>query len=188
MKTLNIFHLVIYWAQKVHNDFLDDMVCWSVTPTHMCGYFIHGTWPFAFTMASAAAMPSGVTTGCAWLGRGESVTELMPFMNFLVHLYTCCSDRHASPHWTFIRRWFSMGFTPHYLKNGWQNAVFLWCMLQGGRQLYTTTEPSLCIPASYCHLSGTLQTTSIIAVILQDNRAVFRIFIALLRLSFDSPS
>ena len=61
-------------------------------------------------------MPSGVTTGCAWPGRGESVTELMPFMNFLVHSYTCCSDRHASPYWTFIRRWISMGFTPSLLK------------------------------------------------------------------------
>ena len=31
-------------------------------------------------------------------GRGESVTELMPSMNFLVHSYACCSDRHASPY------------------------------------------------------------------------------------------
>jgi hypothetical protein len=63
-------------------------------------------------MASTAAMASGVTTRCAWPGQGKSVAELMPFMNFLVHLYTCCSDRHASPYWTFIRRWISMGFTP----------------------------------------------------------------------------
>jgi len=41
---------------------------------------------------------------------------------------------------------------------------------------------------SYCHLSATLQTMSIIVVNLQDNRAVFRIVIALLRFSFDSPS
>ena len=67
-------------------------------------------------MASTAAVFSGVTTGCAWPGRGESVTELMPFVNFLVHSYTCCSDRHASPYWTFIRRWISMGFTPSLLK------------------------------------------------------------------------
>ena len=57
-------------------------------------------------------MASGITTRCAWPGRGESVTEQMPFMNFLVHSYTCCSDRHASPNWTFVRRWISMGFTP----------------------------------------------------------------------------
>ena len=53
---------------------------------------------------------------CAWPGRGESVTELVPFMKFLVHSYTCCSDRHASPYWTFIRRWILMGFTPSLLK------------------------------------------------------------------------
>jgi len=31
-------------------------------------------------------------------GRGESVTELMPFMNFLVHSYIFRSDRHVSPY------------------------------------------------------------------------------------------
>ena len=41
---------------------------------------------------------------------------LMLFMNFLVHPYTCCSDRLASPYWTFIHRWISMGFTPSLLK------------------------------------------------------------------------
>jgi hypothetical protein len=45
-----------------------------------------------------------------------SVTELMPLMNFLVHSYTYCSDRHASSYWTFIRRWISMGFTRSLLK------------------------------------------------------------------------
>ena len=61
-------------------------------------------------------MASGVTTRCAWPGRGESVTELMPFMNFLVHSYTYCSDRHVSTFWTFTRRWISMGFAPLLLK------------------------------------------------------------------------
>ena len=54
--------------------------------------------------------------------------------------------------------------------------------------LYITTAPSCCIPASYYHMLATLQTMSITVVSLQDNRAVFRIFIALLRFSFDSPS
>jgi len=63
-------------------------------------------------MDSTGSMASGVNTRCAWPDRGESITELTPFMNFLVHSYTCCSDRHASPYWTFIRRWFSMGLTP----------------------------------------------------------------------------
>jgi len=65
----------------------------------------------------------------------------------------------------------------------WHCACCKW-----GRYIYTTTAPSCCIPASYCHLSVTLQTISIIIVNLQDNRTVFRIFIALLRFSFDSPS
>jgi len=57
-----------------------------------------------------------------------------------------------------------------------------------GRHLYTTTAPSCCSPASYCHLSATLQTISIIVVKLQDNRAVFWFVIALLRFSLDSPT
>ena len=71
---------------------------------------------FSFTMTSTVAMASGVTTGCAWPGRGETVTELMPFMNFLVRSSTCRSDRHASPCWTFIRQWISTCFTPSALK------------------------------------------------------------------------
>jgi hypothetical protein len=63
-------------------------------------------------MVSTAAMASGVTTWCAWLGQSQSITELMPFMIFLVHSYTCCSHRHASQYWTFIGRWILMGFTP----------------------------------------------------------------------------
>jgi hypothetical protein len=59
---------------------------------------------FYFTIVSNAAIASGVTTRCAWPGRGQFVTELMPLMNFLFHSYTCCSDRHASPYWTFILR------------------------------------------------------------------------------------
>jgi hypothetical protein len=59
---------------------------------------------------------TGVTIRCAWPGQGQSATELLPFMNFLVHWYTFCSDRHASPYRTSIRRWISMGFTPSVLK------------------------------------------------------------------------
>ena len=134
-------------------------------------------------------MACGVTTRCAWPGRGESVTELMPFMNFIVHSYTYCSDKHASSYWTFIRRRISMGFAPSLLKKTDDRTLFFFgACFKRGRHLYTTTAPSCCIPASYCHLSATLQTMSIIVVNLQDNRAVFRIFITILRFSFDSPS
>jgi hypothetical protein len=110
MKTLNIFYLIIYWTQKVHNDFifLCSLHCVAIS-------FTVTRW-FAFTMASTAAMPFGVTTGCTWPGRGQSVTELMPFMDFPVHSYTCCSDTHASPYWTYIRQWILMGFIPSLLK------------------------------------------------------------------------
>jgi len=122
-------------------------------------------------------MSPGVTTRCAWPGRGESVTELMQFMNFLVHPCTCCSDRHASPYWTFIRRWISMGFTPSLLKKTDDRTLFFFgACCKRGHHLYTTTAPSCCVPASYCHLSATLQIMSIIVVSLQDNRALIRNF------------
>ena len=76
----------------------------------------------------------------------------------------------------------------HYLKNGWQNAVLLWCMLQAGLpslHYYSAVVLHSCIvlpPVSHSsnHQYHCCQLT--------DNRAVFRIFIALLRFSFDSPS
>jgi len=110
VKTLNIFYLIIYWTQKVHNDFI------FLHSLHCAATSFTVTRRFSFVMASAAAMASDVTTRCAWPAQGESVTELMPFMDFLVHSYTCCSDRHATPYWTFIRRQILMGFTPSLLK------------------------------------------------------------------------
>ena len=133
-------------------------------------------------------MASGVTTWCTRPSQRESVTELMPIMNFLLHLYTCCSDRRASLYWTLIRRWISVGFTPSLLKKADDRTLFFFgACCKWGRHLYTTTAPSCCIRASYCHLSATLQTMSIIVVNLQDSRALFQIIIALLRFSFDSP-
>jgi hypothetical protein len=82
------------------------------------------TWRFYFTIVSTAAMASGVTTQCAWLGRGQFVTELMPFMNFLFHSYTCCSDRHASPYWTFIRR-SGRPFLPYYCAIALHSCIIL---------------------------------------------------------------
>ena len=177
MKSANICYLVIYWTQKVHNDFI--FLCSLQSLRHS----FNVTRRFSFTMASTATMASGVTTRCAWPGRGESVTELMPFMNFLVHSYTCCSDRHTSPHWTFIRRWISMGFTPSLLKKQTtERCPSLVHVASGAAIFTTTTAPSCCVPTSYCHLSATLQTISITVLNLQDNRAVFLIFIT--RLTF----
>jgi hypothetical protein len=78
----------------------------------MFSYFIHCYVAIFLHDGFNRCHASGVTTRCAWPGRGQSVTELMPFMNFLVHSYTCCSYRHVSPYWTFILQWISMCFNP----------------------------------------------------------------------------
>jgi hypothetical protein len=78
----------------------------------MCDYFIHCHAAIFLHDGFNCCNDLWCHHSVAWPGWSESITELMPFMNFLVHSYTCCSDRHASPYWTFIRRWISMGFTP----------------------------------------------------------------------------
>jgi hypothetical protein len=112
----------------------------------------------------------------------------MTFMNFLVHSYTCCSDRHASPYWTFIRRWISMGFTPSLLKKRMTDAVLLWCMLQAG-------PPSL---HYYCAV--VLHSCIVLPPVVHSSNHEYHCcqltrqsscvsnIIALLRFSFDSPS
>jgi len=130
MRTLYNY-LVIYWTQKVHNYFIFLCSLHCIPYKCMCSKITPRS------SQKRVSIISGVTTRCAWPGRGESVTELMPFMNFLVHPYTCCSDRRASPYWTFIRRWIYMGFTPSLLKNGWQNAVLLWLHVASGAAIFT---------------------------------------------------
>ena len=182
MKTLNSLYF-LSWTIRCADP-------WLISKCAAISFTV--TRRFPFTVASTAAMASGVTTGCAWPGRGESVAELMPFMNFLVHSYTCCSDRHASPYWTFIRRRISMGFTPSLIKklkkNGLQNAVLLWFMLQAGplslHHYYAVMLHSCIVLPPVGHSSNHQYH----CCQLTNNRAVFRIVIALLRFSFDCPS
>ena len=117
METSNIFYLVIYWTHTVYNNliFLRSLLIHDSYPdVPLFHSLLRGNFPS--WRLQLLQWPLSVTTRCAWPGRGESVTELMPFMNFLVHSYTCCSDRRASPYWTFIHRWISMCFTPSLLK------------------------------------------------------------------------
>jgi len=124
METLKIkyFYPLIYWKQKVQNDFI--FLC----SLHCVSYNVLALRKCMNTSRKRNHLAESVANLAQ--GRGESVTELMPFMNFLVHLYTCCSDRHASPYWTFICRWISMSFTPSLLKKRMRDAVLLWRMLQ----------------------------------------------------------
>ena len=82
-----------------------------------------------------------------------------------------------------------MGFTLSLRKKTNDKTLFLFgACCKWGRHLYTIAAPSCCIPLSYYHLSATLQIMIVTVASLQDNRAVFRILITLLRFSFDSPS
>ena len=92
---------------------------------------------FSFTMASTAAMASSVTTWFAWPVQEASVTEVTPFMNFLLHSYTCCSDRRASPYWTFIRRWISVGFISSLLKKRMTECCSSLVRIANGAAIFT---------------------------------------------------
>ena len=107
-----------------------------MTHIQMCGYFIHCY--AAIFLHDGFNCCNGLTChySCTRPGRGQSVTELMPFMNFLVHSYTYCSDRHASPYWTSFVDEFLWVSSLHYLKNGWQNAVLL-VYVESGAAIFT---------------------------------------------------
>ena len=80
------------------------------------------------------------------------------------------TDMHRRTELSFVDefRWVS---PLHCLKQTDDITLFFFgACCKRGRHLYTTTAPSCFIPASYCHLSATLQTTSIIVVNLQENR------------------
>ena len=112
------------------------------------------TRQFSFTMASTAAMASGVTTRCAWLGRGETVTELTPFRNFLLHSYICCSDRHTLPYWTSIRQWILMGFTPSACKKQMTECCSSLAHVASGAAIFTIL---LCRRVAFLRRSATCQ-------------------------------
>ena len=115
--------------------------------------------------------------------RTDAVHELPSPLLHLLYWQTCITvlNFHSSMNFD--------GFHPFTISKTDDRILFFFgACCKRGRQLYTTTAPSCCIPASSYHLSATLQTISNTVFNLQDNLAVLRIFIALLRFSFDSPS
>jgi hypothetical protein len=155
---------------------MDNMVYWSTTNIKTCGYFIHCyatiLLPDCFDRFNGlwchySVCLTGSRTVCY---RTNAVHEL------LIPLAVVADMHHLT----------ELSFVDEFrLVSPFTTLFFGACCKRGGR-LYPTTAPSRCIPASYCHLSAILQPISIIAANLQDNRAVFRIFIALLKFSFDS--
>jgi hypothetical protein len=72
----------------------------------------------------------------------------MPLMNFLVHSYTCCSDRHASPYWSFI----SIGFTPSILIKRITEHCSSLVHVASGAAMFTLL---LCHHVAFLHLTTT---------------------------------
>ena len=159
------------------------MVCWSMTHIQMCGYFIH--------CYVAICLHDGFNCcnvlWCHYLVcqtrsrrvcyRTNAVHELPSPLVHLLQWQTYITVTELSFMDEF--QWVS---PLHYLKKRmtehWSSLVHV----ASGAAIFTLlTAPSCCIPAPYCHLSATLQTISITVVNLQDNRAVFRIFIALFK-------
>jgi len=77
-------------------------------------------------------------------------------------------------------------FHPFSTQKADDRTLFFGACCKRGRHFYTSIAPTCCIPALYCRLSATSQTVIVIVVNLQGNRAVFRIFITLLKISLDS--
>ena len=103
---------------------IDAMVCWYITHIHMCGYFIH-CYAAIFLHDGFNCCNGLWCHYSVCLTRSRRVCyRTNAVMNILVHSYTCCSDRHASPYWTFICRWISMGFTPSLIKKTDDRTLF----------------------------------------------------------------
>ena len=177
MNTWNIFYLVIYWTlygTAEHHGRYGVLILDSYPDVRLFHSLLRGDFPSR--SFSTAAMASGVTTRCAWLGWGESVTELLPFMNFLVHSYTYCSDRLASPYWTFIRRWISMGFIPSLLKKRMTEHSSCLVHVASGAAIFTLLlRRRVAFLHRTYHLSATLQTISITDVNLQTIELFFEL-------------
>ena len=103
----------------------------------MCCYFIHSYAAIFLHDSFSCCNAFWCHHSVCLTGRGQSVTELMPSMNFPVHPYTCCSDKHTSPYWTFIRRWISMGFAPSLLKETDNRTLFFLFHGASGAATYT---------------------------------------------------
>ena len=78
-----------------------------------------------------------------------------------------------------------MGFAPSLLKKRMTERCSSLVHVASGAAIFTLL---LHRRVAFVRRTATLQNMSISVVNLQDNRAVFRIFIALLVFSFDSPS
>ena len=115
-ETLHIFYLVIYWTlywTAEHHGGYGVLMHDSYPVVSLFHSLLHGDFPSRWLqllqcpLVSQLGVPDQVE---------ERVIEVTLFINFLLHSYTCCSDRHASPCWTFILRWISMGFNPSLFK------------------------------------------------------------------------
>jgi len=126
MKTLNIFYLVIYWTQKVHNDFI-----------FLCSLHVR-----LFHSLLRVDFPSRWLQLLQWplvslLGVPDRVEESLlqnwcrSWTSYYTRTLAVVTDMHHHTELSFVDefRWVS---PLHYFKNGWQNAVLLWCMLQPG--------------------------------------------------------
>ena len=113
------------------------VVCWSMTHIQMCGYFIRCYAAIFLHDGFNCCNALWCHYSVCLTGRGQSVTELMRFVNFLVHSYTCCSDRHVSPYWTLIRRWISVGFSPSLLKKRMTERCSSLVYVEAGAAIFT---------------------------------------------------
>lgn len=121
------------------------MVCWSMTQEAVSFTVMHWFFPHQWHLLLQWPV-------CAWPGRGEPVTGLTHFWNFILHSYTCCSDRYASPHCTFILRRISMGLVTTIQKKTTPKLITDCCSLvhvTSGAPIFKLL-PHLCVILQLC--------------------------------------
>ena len=126
MKTLNIFYLVIYWTQKVHNDFiflcsLNCVLFHSLLQSHFPSRWLQ---LLQCPLVSLLGVPDRVEESLlqnwchSWTSKSTCTLAVVTDMH-----------HHTELPFVDVFQWVS---PLQYLKNGWQKAVLLRCMLQAG--------------------------------------------------------
>jgi hypothetical protein len=165
---------------------MDDKMKWTMTDVqHGCHFFL----------LNVTVFPNEAFSLCSCLQHYNSdfgPVEQHPwhstrFVNFPLHLYICCRDKHTLPYRSFTQWWISIGLFPLLTKN-WISERFSSYMHPSNRACFFGRSADM--KAALQHLSYTVHASNECWWFDMHTVAHSRIsvFFALRRFSFASPS
>ena len=133
MKTINIL-----LSRNLLNTLWNCRTSWTIWCADPCLISRCAAISFTVTRQFSFTMAFNCCSGL-WCHYSVCLTgsRRVYYRTTTVHSYICCSDRHASPYWTFIRRWISMGITPSLLKKTDHRTLFFFGHVASGAAIFT---------------------------------------------------